>query len=840
MSLATRRYILFANFLPDLIFIICRLPNNEYDVNLSPEKRQVMLTHEAQVCQAIQERVVELWNQQTQGQFTPGAAASQPTYSQSTLQTTQLKSEGAAATTSSRKRPREEKTATAVTEDLDYGYGEPDERDSEKDGHNDNKDDEEQMGCGYEEHAPKRSYYHRQRREQEEQMTLNAAGGDIDCQYGEEHPSHRQHCENQQLQEQQRQAALLEDEMTSPERRRVQRRGGFVHDISTAKQFERPPPTPIDEHFTMPPIDDEEKEEADDEEVVNQDDMDTEDEVEEAPANKKRAAEDSPVPTERNETTAQMMMSSRRVTLTLNNNLEVTEEIPPPQVPVQDQEGHRKSNASDTSLDKTPNHSIPATSNDDEFAAARQNEVTKDATPSDDDRRLWIEARTRFNQRDSVDNSLEEEIDVLVKSSKRPDKASQEATETPQVTPILRQDADQQEGDMARTKSLNLSQFACQTSKIRSKEIHVTPGRHPADTGHKKESSMCQSNREMEEISNDKESSGSSPVKEPETVIWGTFQGTEQVVAMARMERHRMLERKRALKEVRPNSSLEEDDGNEVATGVDPNKKICLSKGDFSGMTVLGQFNLGFILAKDSSNHLWIFDQHACDERYNFEKLMAETIIHEQKLIAPMSLELDPSEESCILDHMAIFEKNGFRFKYEPDKPPRHRLALTALPHSGARDGRRAVQFGKEDVSALCAILGCRDTSYDDEDNGFYTNDGGTGTDGSGLYGNNAVRRHASSFSQGLGGKGGDTVDKVLTRLPKAIAMFASRACRSSVMIGTALSNKEMEKIIKRLNDLNDPWNCAHGRPTMTHITDLHPGLLKDERRAAEHIAGPT
>ena len=51
-----------------------------------------------------------------------------------------------------------------------------------------------------------------------------------------------------------------------------------------------------------------------------------------------------------------------------------------------------------------------------------------------------------------------------------------------------------------------------------------------------------------------------------------------------------------------------------------------------------------------------------------------------------------------------------------------HRFALTSLPHSGARDGRKAVQFGKDDVRALCAVLGA--------DGHSYSQDGGTGVDG--------------------------------------------------------------------------------------------------------------
>ena len=89
--------------------------------------------------------------------------------------------------------------------------------------------------------------------------------------------------------------------------------------------------------------------------------------------------------------------------------------------------------------------------------------------------------------------------------------------------------------------------------------------------------------------------------------------------------------------------------------------KAVLQKQDFGTMEVLGQFNLGFILARCKKQNLWILDQHGCDEKYNFERMIKTTKIHEQKLIAPLPLELSPSEEDCVLENMDVFEKNGFR-----------------------------------------------------------------------------------------------------------------------------------------------------------------------------------
>jgi DNA mismatch repair protein PMS2 len=51
--------------------------------------------------------------------------------------------------------------------------------------------------------------------------------------------------------------------------------------------------------------------------------------------------------------------------------------------------------------------------------------------------------------------------------------------------------------------------------------------------------------------------------------------------------------------------------------------------------------------------------------------------------------------------------------------------------------------------------------------------------------------------------------------------MLASRACRSSIMIGKALTRGTMESVLAHLSALKSPWNCPHGRPTMRHLAVL-------------------
>jgi DNA mismatch repair protein PMS2 len=67
-----------------------------------------------------------------------------------------------------------------------------------------------------------------------------------------------------------------------------------------------------------------------------------------------------------------------------------------------------------------------------------------------------------------------------------------------------------------------------------------------------------------------------------------------------------------------------------------------LSKADFDLMDVVGQFNRGFIVARlcknggegggGATDDLFIVDQHAADEKYNFETLQATTRLESQRL----------------------------------------------------------------------------------------------------------------------------------------------------------------------------------------------------------------
>ncbi|CAH2071956.1 unnamed protein product [Thlaspi arvense] len=204
-------------------------------------------------------------------------------------------------------------------------------------------------------------------------------------------------------------------------------------------------------------------------------------------------------------------------------------------------------------------------------------------------------------------------------------------------------------------------------------------------------------------------------------------------------------------------------------------------KEDFRRMQVLGQFNLGFIIAK-LDRDLFIVDQHAADEKFNFEHLARSTVLNQQPLLQPLTLELSAEEEVTILMHMDVIRENGFLLEENPSAPPGRHFRLRAVPYS------KKITFGVEDLKDLISTLG---------DN----------------HGECSV---ISSYKN----------SKTDSVCPSRVrAMLASRACRSSVMIGDPLRKNEMQKIVEHLADLESPWNCPHGRPTMRHLVDLTPLL---------------
>lgn len=195
-----------------------------------------------------------------------------------------------------------------------------------------------------------------------------------------------------------------------------------------------------------------------------------------------------------------------------------------------------------------------------------------------------------------------------------------------------------------------------------------------------------------------------------------------------------------------------------------------ISKKDFTKMQVVGQFNLGFILVTlNGGNNLFIVDQHASDEKYNFERLANSTsMFHSQQLVVPRNMELNALDEMTVLANLEVFKTNGFGLKVDEDQIPGHRVKLTSLPVL------RTTVFDESDFHELIHL----------------TNQSGS-------------------------------VNNKHVKCSKIRTILALRSCRSSIMIGQPLSTATMKKVVNNLSHLDKPWNCPHGRPTMRHLTEL-------------------
>lgn len=156
-------------------------------------------------------------------------------------------------------------------------------------------------------------------------------------------------------------------------------------------------------------------------------------------------------------------------------------------------------------------------------------------------------------------------------------------------------------------------------------------------------------------------------------------------------------------------------------------------------------------------------------------------------------MELSPEEEIVISIHNDTFRRNGFLLEEDLHAPPGHRFKLKAVPFS------KNITFGVADVKELIAILA--DSQEECSMMGTYKD---------------------------------DTADSLCP--PRVRAMLASRACKSSIVIGDPLGRNEMQKILENLSRLKSPWNCPHGRPTMRHLVDLrtvHRRIEADENETA-------
>ena len=166
---------------------------------------------------------------------------------------------------------------------------------------------------------------------------------------------------------------------------------------------------------------------------------------------------------------------------------------------------------------------------------------------------------------------------------------------------------------------------------------------------------------------------------------------------------------------------------------------------------------LGTFLIAHDEDTMYMFDIHAADERYNYERIvdeMASKKVYTTNMLFPLQLEFTKNECMLIDDHLDDLKELGFGIE----------------------------EFGKNTYR---------------------------------------VYSHPSWIKQGFEDESIKKIFELIIELKGNFdrvrfndAIAASVACKSSVKANTNITFEEQERIIKNLFTCKFPYTCPHGRPT--------------------------
>ena len=187
-------------------------------------------------------------------------------------------------------------------------------------------------------------------------------------------------------------------------------------------------------------------------------------------------------------------------------------------------------------------------------------------------------------------------------------------------------------------------------------------------------------------------------------------------------------------------------------------------------MTVLGQFDDTYLVA-ETADGLLLIDQHAADERVNYERLRAafDGGVTTQTLAEPVIVGLTAREAELVDAYGEAVSRIGFRVR-EPSGNTR-----------GASD--RTLQ-----VTTVPAILAER-------------------------VGEAAPEIARDLLEEFVGGDPEGTVDSVVDDV------LGDLACHPSIKGNTSLREGTVTGLLEALDDCENPYACPHGRPTVIELS---------------------
>ncbi|MCL2371827.1 MAG: DNA mismatch repair endonuclease MutL [Defluviitaleaceae bacterium] len=171
-------------------------------------------------------------------------------------------------------------------------------------------------------------------------------------------------------------------------------------------------------------------------------------------------------------------------------------------------------------------------------------------------------------------------------------------------------------------------------------------------------------------------------------------------------------------------------------------------------------FNTYWLVTQGDS--LYLIDQHAAHERVLYEDLLEKARsqgVHSQNLLAPISLRLTPRERQLLEENKAMFADFGFEVGGQADAPE-----ILSVPY---------MMQGAVNPSFFTDLL--------------------------------------DKISEAGFDKGSPYAHKT--------ELIAKAACKAAIKGGDFTSQDEAKALIKQLLELDNPFTCPHGRPTIIELT---------------------
>ena len=186
-------------------------------------------------------------------------------------------------------------------------------------------------------------------------------------------------------------------------------------------------------------------------------------------------------------------------------------------------------------------------------------------------------------------------------------------------------------------------------------------------------------------------------------------------------------------------------------------------------LSVLGQFDDTYLVC-ESDDGLLLVDQHAADERVNYERLRERFAgdVTTQTLADPVELDVTAREAALLDDHGEALARLGFRVRRPDDRT----VAVTTVP------ALLAEELGADAAALARDLLG-----------------------------------------EFVDGDPAGAVEAVVDDL------LGDLACHPSIKGNTSLREGTVTELLAALDDCENPYACPHGRPT---VIELSRGEIED------------